>query len=110
MNQKKVNEKNFTYNKRKKMKTKSLTELIHVGLNKIKYLDEVIAKKSQDIVFGKSSNRIFTEPAKLENKITRTIYPKCWNPDDIDMYNEWCQTYRVSRIYHIKQTNNIEWK
>lgn len=92
------------------METKNFTEKILTMLEKLSDLDEIVTVKVKEFIFGTTRCKSFTEPAKIDKKIMRSTYPKGWNPESPECYNEWCADNSVSTVYHIKQTNNIEWK
>lgn len=79
-------------------------------LDKISEFDKKITRKVKEFVFGTTRCKSLTEPAKLDKKIIRSIYPIEWNPNSAKCYNDWCETNNVSTVYHIKQTNNLKWK
>ena len=76
-------------------------------MKRIKQLTNVrrIERVVNDLLFG--SRVVYAEPARLSEKINRTVCPKDWDPNDTESYNKWCQEYRLSSVYHIKQTNNV---
>lgn len=92
------------------MKIKHFAKSIITMLEKIVILDKNVTEWTKEFFLGTTRDKSFTEPAKLDKKIMKSIYPKGWNPQDSKKYNDWCSTNRVSSVYHIKQTNNVEWK
>lgn len=71
--------------------------------SKLRFLTNTV----KEFVLGSRVKSTFTEPVKLETKIMRSVYPDSWDPSSMHGYNEWTSEYRVSTIYHIKQTNNV---
>lgn len=92
------------------MKNEHHKEKIKRMLNKMADMDQIVTVKLKEFLFGTTRPKSLTEPAKLERTILRSVYPEDWNPVDTDLYNDWCETNKVSSVYHIKQTNNIKWK
>lgn len=72
------------------------------------YTIRKIKRTVKEFVFGRKS--AFVEPVSIHPKIKRSVYPKGWDPKNSDAYNAWTKEYKLSTVYHIKQTNNVEWK
>ncbi len=53
------------------------------------------------LLFGETANSSQVESAKNHVGVARTV-----KPERRPAYNDWCVEYKVSTLYHIKQTNN----
>lgn len=82
------------------MKTKILS-VVKSNRARIVYSKKII-KVVKTAVFGGRDRTYKAEPAKLKNPIQRSVYP-----ENRPSYNEWCEEFKLSSGYHIKQTNNV---